>query len=112
MLRALKPEGFAIFQVPTYSIGYGFSISEWITADHALDMQMHCLPQQVIFSIMADEKCVPLEVREDNSTGAPNRFISNTFVVHKTSSASSAGTPIGLGARVLRRIALIRQAGR
>jgi SAM-dependent methyltransferase len=82
-LRALKPDGIAIFQVPTYRIGYRYPINEWLSTDHALDMQMHCLSQKVIFSIIADENCEPLEAREDNSTGAPDRFISNTFVVRK-----------------------------
>ena len=91
-LRALKPDGVAIFQVPTYRIGYRYSINEWITTNHALNMQMHCLPQQVIFSIIANENCVPLEVREDNATGAPHRFTSNTFMVRKTS------RPVGLKA--------------
>ncbi len=84
-LRALNPDGIAIFQVPTYRIGYRFSINEWLSADHALDMQMHCIPQEAVFQIVADEKCVALEVREDNSTGAPNQFISNTFIVRKSS---------------------------
>ena len=82
-LRALKPDGIAIFQVPTYRIGYHYFINEWLATDHALDMQMHCLPQQVIFPVIVDENCVPLEVREDNYTGAPNIFISNTFMVRK-----------------------------
>ena len=82
-LRALNPGGIAIFQVPTYIIGYHFSINEWITTDHKLDMQMHCLPQQVIFEIIMNENCALLEVREDNSTGALDRFVSNNFVVQR-----------------------------
>lgn len=84
-LRALKPGGIAIFQVPTYRIGYRFSIKKWLATDHALDMQMHCLPQPVIFSIVHDENCEPLEVREDNSTDAPDLYISNMFVIRKIS---------------------------
>lgn len=83
-LRALKPNGIAIFQVPTYLIDYSFSINEWLNAEHSLDMQMHCLPQQVIFSIVAEENCEILEVREDDSTGSPDKFISNTFVIKKS----------------------------
>ncbi|SRR6266481_256071 len=83
-LRALKPGGIAIFQVPTYCIGYRFSINEWLATDDELDMQMHCLPQHVIFPIIADENCELLEVREDGSTGAPDQFISNTFMIRKT----------------------------
>lgn len=82
-LRALNPDGVAIFQVPTYSIGYRFNTLEWLNMEHALDMQMHCLPQEQIFKIIAEEQSVLLEVREDNSTGFPDQFISNTFIVRK-----------------------------
>jgi SAM-dependent methyltransferase len=83
-LRSIKPNGIAIFQVPTYRVGYSFRIDAWLAADHALDMQMHCLPQAVIFEAIAAEKCDLLSVREDNSTGDPERFISNTFIVRKS----------------------------
>jgi len=82
-LRALNPNGIAIFQVPTYRLNYRFSISEWLATEHVLDMQMHCLPQHVVFSIIADENCGVLEVREDGSTGALDKYISNMFVVRK-----------------------------
>ncbi len=82
MLASLNPGGVAIFQVPTYRIGYRFKIDEWLKADHALDMQMHCLPQSRIFEIFAQEGGTLLEVREDGSTGPD--FLSNTFVVRKS----------------------------
>lgn len=82
-LAALKPGGIAVFQVPVYAAGYRFRIAEWLTAKHRLDMQMHCLPQPRIFELIAEEDCFPLEVREDNATGAPDKYISNTFVVRK-----------------------------
>jgi hypothetical protein len=46
-------------------------------------MQMHCLPQQVIFEIIMNENCALLEVREDISTGELDRFVSNNFVVQR-----------------------------
>jgi len=82
-LRSVRPGGVAVFQVPTYIKGYKFNIEEWIAAKHVLDMQMHCLPQADIFELAGDEACDVLEVREDDSTGAPERFISNTFVIRK-----------------------------
>jgi SAM-dependent methyltransferase len=82
-LRSLRPDGIAIFQVPVYFVGYRFSIAEWLAADHELDMQMHCLPQEVILSTITRENCALLNLREDNSTGAPETFISNTFIVRK-----------------------------
>lgn len=81
-LRALNTGGIAIFQVPTYFFDYHFSIDEWLAATHRLDMQMHCIPQDAVFSIIAEEDCKLLDVREDNRTGS-DRFISNTFVVRK-----------------------------
>jgi hypothetical protein len=43
---------------------------------------MHCLPQQHIFSIAAEERTETLEVWEDYS-GAPALMISNIFVIRK-----------------------------
>lgn len=82
-LAALKPNGVAIFQVPTYIIGYRFILNEWLAADHALDMQMHCVPQDVILKIIADSGCKLISVREDGWTGAPGQMISNTFYCQK-----------------------------
>jgi 2-polyprenyl-3-methyl-5-hydroxy-6-metoxy-1,4-benzoquinol methylase len=82
-LKALKPGGIAIFQVPVYGVDYRFKLDRWLKAKHRSDMQMHCLPQPRVFDLIRSEGCLPLEVREDNSTGAPERFISNVFVVRK-----------------------------
>jgi SAM-dependent methyltransferase len=82
-LRSLNANGIGVFQVPTYQVGYQFKIDEWLAEEHRLDMQMHCLPQEVLFSIIAEERCTLLSVREDNATGEPDRFISNTFIVRK-----------------------------
>jgi SAM-dependent methyltransferase len=82
-LRGLNPNGIAIFQVPTYMAGYRFNTDKWLGARHALDMQMHCLPQARIFQIVAEEGCALLEVREDDSIGSPDTALSNTFVVRK-----------------------------
>jgi SAM-dependent methyltransferase len=82
-LRALRPGGIAIFQVPSYMSGYSFRLREWLDTDHPLDMQMHCLPQQRIFALIAEQRCAVLEVREDGAAGARDRIISNNFVVRK-----------------------------
>ena len=88
-LRSLNPAGLAIFQVPTYRVGYRFSTAEWLAASHSPDMQMHCLPQARIFEIIAEEHCAVLEVREDDWAGPSTQWLSNTFVVRKSSSATS-----------------------
>jgi SAM-dependent methyltransferase len=85
LLEALKPNGIAIFQVPTYIVGYNFSIEEWLIKEHGMGMQMHCLPQSVICELIDTCNCNVLEIREDNSTGAPQKYLSNTFVVRKSS---------------------------
>ena len=82
-LKALRPGGIAVFQVPSYISGYGFRLREWLEADHPLDMQMHCLPQYRIFALIAEQRCAVLEVREDGAAGARDRIVSNNFVVRK-----------------------------
>ena len=82
-LKALRPGGIAIFQVPSYMSGYGFKLREWLAKDHPLDMQMHCLPQHRIFALIAEHCGAVLEVREDGVAGARDRIVSNNFVVRK-----------------------------
>jgi SAM-dependent methyltransferase len=96
-LAALKPGGIAIFQVPTYGVGYQFKLQQWLKAKHRMDMQMHCLPQQRVFDLIRAANCLPLEVREDNSTGAPERFISNVFIVRKKRPAAPKPAAQGSG---------------
>ena len=82
-LTALKPGGIALFQVPTYIVGYRFSLSEWIATDHGLDMQMHCVPQDTVLEIISASGCRLLGVREDGWPAAPDRMVSNTFFCQK-----------------------------
>jgi SAM-dependent methyltransferase len=92
-LRALNPDGIAIFQVPVYMVGYEFNIEKWLHTKHELDMQMHCLPQDIIFSLLYDANCELLEVQQDDSTGSENSFISNIFVVRKRSNGANNCAP-------------------
>jgi len=82
-LASLRPGGVAVFQVPTHIVGYRFRLQEWLNTNHALDMQMHCVPQSKLFELITEQRCVVLEVREDGSAGAPDRMLSNSFVVRK-----------------------------
>jgi SAM-dependent methyltransferase len=91
-LAALNPGGIAIFQVPTYCAGYSFDICAWLAAGAPPDMEMHCLPQPYIFSAIAQAGCMPLDVREDDSTG-DSRFISNIFVARRP---AASATPASL----------------
>lgn len=83
-LQMLSPGGLAIFQVPTYRVGYRFIISDYLSVPPATgDFEMHCLPQQAIFEIAAHNSCIPQEVREDDSAGSGN-WISNWIVLRKS----------------------------
>jgi SAM-dependent methyltransferase len=88
-LAALKPGGIALFQVPTYIVGYRFKLREWLETEHPLDMQMHCVPQATIFELVAAQQCSVVEIREDDSTGARDRMLSNTFVVRRQGRGSA-----------------------
>jgi SAM-dependent methyltransferase len=96
-LRSLKQAGIAIFQVPTYDLGYRFKTADWLAATHPPDMQMHCLPQERIFELIAEEGCELREVREDDWAGPSDQRLSNTFVVRK--SPAPAPSPPSRAAR-------------
>ena len=83
-LGSLRPGGIAVFQVPTYQQGYTFRIKEYLARPPSLDMEMHCIPQHVVFSLIAAAQCKVLEVREDGWIGG-GQSISNTFVVQRLS---------------------------
>ena len=82
-LASLRPGGLALFQVPVYITDYRFRLAEWLSADHPLEMQMHCIPQSKICEIVAEQGCVLLEMREEGSTGARHRMVSNMCVVRR-----------------------------
>ncbi len=82
-LNALNSGGVAMFQVPTYIVGYSFDLGEWLATDHALDMQMHCVPQHAVLDLIAASSCRLLGIREDGWTGARSQMVSNTFFCQK-----------------------------
>ena len=67
-LTALKPGGVAMFQVPTHINDYRFDLKEWLATDHALDMQMHCVPQEAVLNLITATGCYLLGLREDGCT--------------------------------------------
>ena len=80
-MRALNPGGVAFFQVPTYKEGYCFQLEEYLGNTSSQEqMEMHVLPQRVIFEIVKEENGKILEVVEDFST---SWGLSNTFLVQK-----------------------------
>jgi SAM-dependent methyltransferase len=90
-LEALRPGGIAVFQVPTYGLGYSFSIREYLDSPKHNDMEMHALPQPEIFALIAAASCELREVREDGHIGRIGQWISNTFVVRRPRSMVGFG---------------------
>jgi SAM-dependent methyltransferase len=82
-LSALRPFGLAVFQVPTYILGYQFSLDAYLGDAAQRVMEMHCLPQHEIFALAAEHDCEVLEVREDDYTGFRDIYVSNSFVLRK-----------------------------
>jgi len=87
-LRGLNPGGYAFFQVPTYAQGYRFDLEEYVGRLGAGTvgseaMEMHFLPQETIFRLIAECASTVLEVQPDHCIGNYGDWISNTFFVQK-----------------------------
>ena len=79
----LRPGGVGVVQIPTYALGYSFRAKEYLTKMHQLNgMEMHVLPQPVVFNILDSCGCVPLEVSRDHLVTTVD-FVSTTFVFQK-----------------------------
>lgn len=81
-LQSLRPGGIAVFQVPTYELGYTFKIGSYLKSKNfrRQEMEMHCIPQRDVFRIAQDVGCHPLEVREQDVTNRFGSDVSNVFI--------------------------------
>ena len=76
--------GVAVFQVPTCSWNYHFSVESYLkNVDDQAVFQMHCLPQKRIFEILSEMSYKILEVRDDNAVDIPRHWVSSTFVAKR-----------------------------
>lgn len=83
LLEKLRPGGIAFFQVPTYALDYDFIAEEYLEGiDMPTHMEMHVLPQQILFELIEKTGCQLLEIREDDMTGTPT-MVSNSALVSK-----------------------------
>ena len=81
--EGLNEGASAFFQVPTYGKDYTWNFERYATTNfYDGGMEMHVVPQSVIFSLASRAACLPLEVQPDGCTGLPH-WISNTFVFVK-----------------------------
>jgi 2-polyprenyl-3-methyl-5-hydroxy-6-metoxy-1,4-benzoquinol methylase len=84
MLKAINPGGVAFFQVPTYRKNYSFSLKRYLDEDYKHhNLEMHVLPQNMIFNIIYDQNCKLIEVLEDGYAGLAYGARSNSFLVQK-----------------------------
>jgi SAM-dependent methyltransferase len=79
LLKALRPGGAAVIQMPTFIAGQAFSVAAYLASANE-PMEMNALPQHEIFRIIAEEGCVPIEVRECSHLGDVDG-LSHTFAV-------------------------------
>ena len=78
----LNPGGSAFFQVPTYARDYSFSAQSYReTMTDLSTMEMHFLPQHVVFELARHSGLNVLEVQPDWCAGQPDRWISSTFLL-------------------------------
>lgn len=87
LFAKIRPGGYCLFQVPTYQQGYRFEAAAYISQPREPErleqnMEMHILPQRVVFRLMRDAGIDPIEVVEDSLTGDPS-FQSTTFFGRK-----------------------------
>lgn len=83
LIRSLRRGGVGVFQVPTYCAGYRFNLQSALQSPQHSDMEMHCYPQTDLFALFADEGARLLQVREDDSPGRRDIFVSQVFVLAK-----------------------------
>lgn len=84
LIRALNSGGIAFLQVPTYRLGYRFSLQEYLAGEAARGgIEMHVLPQNEVFDIVSKGQGKLVEVLEDGWTGLRYGERSNTFVIQK-----------------------------
>jgi SAM-dependent methyltransferase len=89
----LEPGGYCLFQVPTYQTGYRFCLVEYLRHRHntrdsaqaATYIEMHVLPQRVIYRLMRETGIELIEVVEDGDCGSG--FQSMTFFGRKANPA-------------------------
>jgi|SRR5271166_1637307 len=86
----LNRGGCCFFQIPTFSANYTFSFeSYWTDIAQAKQMEMHFVPQKSIFELGREHEVYPIEVQRDGAIGKRKDWISNTFLMTKSTKPSS-----------------------
>lgn len=83
ILASGNPGSVAYFQVPTFIKGYSFNAESYLEKiSDAGVMEMHAIPQSVLYELFKKLGYKILEVREDGWTGSSSH-ISNSFLVQR-----------------------------
>jgi SAM-dependent methyltransferase len=86
MFGLLAPGGVAIFQVPTYRVGYRFAVEDYLRwrLGEEMEMEMHVVPQGAVLELAWRHGCRLLEMREDTAvvSDSPD-WLSNLFAFAK-----------------------------
>src|SRR5262249_32394733 len=86
ILKKLRPGGLGYLQIPTYMKDAVFNADRYLeTASIDGQMEMHALPQAIVWRLAAESDCQLLDVREDNWCGS-SIMISNSILLRKRSS--------------------------
>lgn len=82
ILSKLRPGGIGYFQLPVYQAGYSFDAEKYLDRPQVIgNPEMHVMPQNRLFDLLAESDCHLLELREDGMTGPG--FVSNAIFVRK-----------------------------
>jgi 2-polyprenyl-3-methyl-5-hydroxy-6-metoxy-1,4-benzoquinol methylase len=84
LCEKLNPGGSGVLQIPTYCLNYTFKASDYVESMEQINrMEMHVLPQPVIFDVLARHHCHCREVSRDHLVTTMD-YVSTTFVFTKT----------------------------
>ncbi len=87
---ALRPGGYAFFQLPTFSARYAYSTPAHIErlargtnfqGSDPDEMEVHFVPQHMVLQLAQRAGLRTVEIQPDTSVGNLDRWISNTFLL-------------------------------
>ena len=82
VFKRLRPGGVAYFQAPTYSTNSFVAAIYLNKLEDKGKMEVHAIPQRLIFDLAKKHGLNILDIREDGWTGS-DRFVSNSILLHK-----------------------------
>lgn len=89
LLGRVRPGGYAYFQMPCHLYNYEFSVEDYLAGRGRLEvMEMHALPQDRVFALLARHGLRPIEVLPDPRIG--DAGYSFTFFAEKARAAAGA----------------------